>query len=127
MQNLNVTSYFGEEREIESEDSEESGGVYYHKGTDFAASVGDPVYAAADGWVVESGETPNMGIYIKIEHEDGFVTIYMHLSETFVPSGVRVHRGDNIALAGNTGDSTGPHLHFQVNKDGVAVDGLDYL
>lgn len=127
LQNLNVTSHFGEEREIESEDSEETSGVYFHKGTDFNASVGDPVYAAADGLVVESGETPNMGIYIKIEHEDGFVTIYMHLSQAFVPSGVRVHRGDNIALAGNTGDSTGPHLHFQVNKDGVAVDGLDYL
>ena len=68
-----------------------------------------------------------MGNYIKIDHGNGLVTVYMHCSQVFVPSGVSVYKGDNIALVGTTGDSEGPHLHFQVELDGIPVNGLDYL
>lgn len=100
---------------------------YVHKGMDISAPEGKPIYVACDGQVLESGENETMGNYIKIKHENGLVTIYMHCSKLFVPAGLKVYKGDNIALVGNTGDSTGPHLHFQVELNGEPVNGLDYL
>lgn len=111
-----ITSYFGEWR-----------GGYGHQGTDFACSTGSPIYAAADGCVVDTGSSPTMGNYIKIDHGNGLVTIYMHCSHIYVPNGMQVFKGDNIALVGSTGDSTGPHLHFQVELNGSPVNGLNYL
>lgn len=120
-----ITSYFGEER-----DEGDSGGPY-HKGTDFAIEEGSPIYAADDGVVIkvsyDGEEVPAAGKFVCIQHSDGLVTYYRHCSQVFVPLGAKVHRGDNIALVGNTGESTGPHLHFQVELNGKAVDALDYL
>lgn len=100
---------------------------YVHKGIDMACNIGMPIYCAADGVVIDSGEHEQMGNFVKIMHNDGFVTIYMHCQKVFVPKNVNVHKGDNIALVGNTGDSSGPHLHFQVEKDGKVVNGLDFM
>lgn len=94
---------------------------------DFCAPEGTPIYAACDGEIIASGEHETMGNYIKIKHENGLATIYMHCSKVFVPSGLKVYKGDNIALVGNTGDSTGSHVHFQVALNGEAVNGQDYL
>lgn len=100
---------------------------YAHKGIDMAIASGTPIYCAADGNVIEAGTSPTMGNFVKIQNAENFVTIYMHCSVVFVPNGVKVHRGDNIALVGSTGDSTGPHLHFQVEHNGEVVNGLDYM
>lgn len=100
---------------------------YVHKGVDMAISTGTPIYCAADGVVIDVGVHESMGNFIKIMHDDGLETIYMHCSVTFVPKNVKVHKGDNIALVGNTGDSTGSHLHFQTEKNGEVVNGLDYM
>lgn len=88
---------------------------------------GSPIYAAADGYVFDTGEDASMGNYIKFVTNEGYVVTYMHCSHVYVPSGVYIHRGDNVALVGSTGDSTGPHLHFQLEIDGVPVNPLNYL
>ena len=111
-----LTSPFGEGRE-----------GYVHHGCDFFAYFGAPIYAAADGIVVESGSNDSMGNYIIIQHNDELRSIYMHCATVFVPAGMRVYKGDNIALVGSTGDSEGPHLHFQVEINGSPVNGLNYL
>ena len=127
LQHIDVASPFGEEREVDDlAPNNEAGEFYYHKGVDLVADMGTSVYAAGDGYAT-TGESESMGKYVKIEHADGFVTIYMHLSQVFVPNGVQVHRGDNIALSGSTGDSTGPHLHFQLEHNGEALDPIDFL
>lgn len=120
-----LSSPFGEAR-----DEGDSGGPV-HKGNDFSASEGDPIYAAGDGEVIDvsydESKTPNSGKFVCIKHDNGLVTYYRHCSHVFVPKGVKVHKGDNIALVGNTGESYGSHLHFQVELNGEAVDGMDYL
>lgn len=102
---------------------------YTHKGVDLSANEGTPIYCAMDGKVVEATYNDDynggMGMCIRILTNDGFLTTYMHCSHVFVPVGMTVHKGDNIALVGNTGDSSGPHLHFQVEKDGQIINGLD--
>lgn len=111
-----ISSPFGESRD-----------GYTHHGCDFSAPLGSPIYCAADGIVFETGQSDSMGNYIKIQHSDGFVSVYMHCSHVFVPNGMQVYRGDNIALVGSTGDSEAPHLHFQVELNGTPVNGLDYM
>ena len=111
-----ITANFGDERE-----------GYVHAGTDFGADQDTPIYVACDGVVIDVGEDEKAGKYIKVDHQNGFVTIYMHCNHIFVPNGMRVHKGDNIALVGNTGESTGPHLHFQLMRNGTAVNCLDYI
>lgn len=98
-----------------------------HKGTDFAASTGTPVYAAMDGTVTISKYSSSAGNYISIDHGNGLVTLYMHNSVLYVSSGTKVSKGQNIALSGNTGSSSGPHLHFQVMLNGTAVNSTNYL
>lgn len=98
-----------------------------HKGTDFAAYTGTPVYAVLDGKVTISKYSTSAGYYISIDHGNGIVTLYMHNSVLFVKSGDTVGRGQNIALSGNTGSSSGPHLHFQVMYNGNPIDGTKYL
>lgn len=111
-----VSSPFGEQRD-----------GYVHHGIDMCANSGTPIYAACNGVVLESGQNDSMGNYIKIQHENGLVSIYMHCSHLFVPSGMQVCKGDNIALVGSTGDSEAPHLHFQVELNGTPVNGFNYL
>ena len=102
--------------------------VFMHQGIDLAVPQGTPIYAASDG--VVSGARPNGGYgnWIRIDHTDGFATAYGHLSR-FAPGikpGVPVVRGELVGFSGNTGRSTGPHLHFEVLTDGKPVDPLSH-
>ena len=103
----------------------------YHLGLDMAISEGTPYYAADSGTVTAAtnggGYNGGAGNWIVIDHGNGLVTKYMHSLVTFVEPGDRVVRGQNIGLVGNTGDSYGAHLHFQVEINGTAVDPLIYL
>ena len=102
-----------------------------HKGIDFAAPEGTPYYAADSGKVIAAtnggGDNGGAGNWIVIDHGNGLVTKYMHSLVTFVKPGDVVERGQNIGLVGTTGQSTGPHLHFQVETNGTAVNPAVYL
>ncbi|WP_426351033.1 peptidoglycan DD-metalloendopeptidase family protein [Alloiococcus sp. CFN-8] len=98
-----------------------------HKGTDFAADIGDPIIAALTGTVKEAGFEDGYGYMVLIDHGEGIETLYGHCSELKVKAGDRVEKGQVIALVGNTGRSTGPHLHFEVRVNGEAKDSLNYL
>jgi len=99
----------------------------FHPGIDIAAAVGTPVRAAAAGTVTFAGWDPEYGYLIVLEHGLGLETRYGHNSRLSVATGDRVERGQLVAAAGNSGRSTGPHLHFEIRKDGVAVDPRKYL
>lgn len=103
----------------------------FHKGIDLAAAEGTPYYAADDGTVIyatyDGGYNGGAGNWIVIAHGNGIVTKYMHSSAVYVSVGEQVTRGQNIGAVGNTGNSFGAHLHFQVEIDGVAVNPLNYL
>ncbi len=98
-----------------------------HYGTDFAASYGTPVYATADGVVIKAGWSTGYGRLIKIQHEFGIETRYAHLSKIRVNVGQRVSRGDRIGDMGNSGHSTGTHLHYEVRVGGTAVNPMTYI
>jgi len=100
-----------------------------HKGVDFAAPTGTPIFAAADGMVTDAGWTDGgYGNIVELRHSDGSVTLYAHTNRVYVSKGQIVNRGQAIAEVGTTGRSTGPHLHFEVQPDGKnAVDPMDYL
>ena len=98
-----------------------------HKGTDFAAPTGTPIYAAAAGTVTSSRYSGKAGNMIVINHGNGLQTYYMHCSRLFVSAGTKVSKGQNIGAVGTTGNSTGPHLHFQVMSGGVPVNPMNYM
>ncbi len=104
-----------------------AGASTYHKGVDFAAPQGTPIYAADAGTVTSASYSGNAGNLIVINHGNGLQTYYMHCYKMYVSAGQKVSRGQNIGLVGTTGNSTGPHLHFQVMRNGVAVNPLSYL
>ncbi len=110
-----LTSTFGEKRE-----------GYYHKGIDLAANTGTEIQAALDGTVSFSGIADGYGKVVIIDHSDNLQTVYAHCSKLNVSEGEQVLRGQVIAEVGNTGDSTGPHLHFEIRVDGVPIDPLGY-
>lgn len=93
-----------------------------HKGIDIAAPWGSPVYAATDGVVQFAGRSAGYGNFIKLSHGGAFGTGYGHLSRILVRSGQRVRKGQQIGAVGNTGLSTGPHLHYELYRSGVAVN-----
>ena len=103
----------------------------FHKGIDLAAAEGTPYYAADGGTVLyatyDGGYNGGAGNWVVIAHGNGIVTKYMHSSAVYVRVGEQVTRGQNIGAVGNTGNSFGAHLHFQVEVDGVAVNPLNYL
>ncbi|QSF47610.1 M23 family metallopeptidase [Paenibacillus tianjinensis] len=99
----------------------------YHSGIDIAGSIGDPVYAAMDGEVTASEQMGARGKYIILKHSNGLETWYMHLNGMTVSVGDKVNKGQQIGTLGNTGRSTGPHLHFQVVKQNKAVNPLGYV
>jgi murein DD-endopeptidase MepM/ murein hydrolase activator NlpD len=99
----------------------------FHKGVDLEANYGDQVRAAAAGTVVSAGWDSGFGIKVDIDHGNGYHTWYAHLSRTAVEPGQRVVKGQPIAYVGSTGESTGPHLHYQVMYDGQPVDPAPYL
>lgn len=98
-----------------------------HEGIDFLADLGSPVVAAAGGVVQFAGLHPQYGMMIDIDHGDDLVTRYAHLSKLFAREGDVVVRGRRIALSGNTGRSTGPHLHFEVRFRGSAQNPAKFL
>jgi murein DD-endopeptidase MepM/ murein hydrolase activator NlpD len=99
----------------------------FHAGVDITGEMGDPVYAAGDGQVKEAGFNRTRGNYIIITHRDGLESWYMHLKVFEVKPNQRISRGDLIAEMGNSGRSTGPHLHFQVVANEEPVNPLPYL
>lgn len=103
------------------------GGIRMHEGLDVGLSVGDLIYSTADGEVVEVARDGTYGLMIDIKHSSKVITRYAHLSRSMVKKGERVSRGEVIALAGSTGRSTGPHLHYEVRVNGVAKDPMRFL
>lgn len=104
-----------------------AGASTYHKGVDWATPVGTPVYASSGGTVAKAGWGSGYGYVVYINHPDGRQTRYAHLSKVLVSSGQTVSQGDKIALSGNTGVSSGPHVHFEILINGRQVNPLDYL
>ena len=98
-----------------------------HAGTDFAAPHGTPIYATADGVITFSGWQSGYGRMVKIQHEFGIETRYAHNSKLYVNVGQRVSRGQKIAAMGNTGRSTGTHLHYEVRVGGKPVNPMTYI
>lgn len=99
----------------------------FHHGIDLAAPVGTPILAPRDGRVVFSGWRPGYGNLVEIRHEDGSVTRYGHNSKNSVQRGERVQAGAEIAQVGSTGRSTGPHVHFEVRREGRSVNPMPFL
>lgn len=104
-----------------------AGGVRFHAGVDLSAEDGESVVSAGKGVVVFSGWNGGHGKRVEVRHKNGWFSSYSHLSMTLVREGETVDVGDLIGLAGSTGASTGPHLHFEVHKDGTPVDPLAVL
>ena len=98
-----------------------------HKGMDFAAPIGTPIYAAASGTVTSASYSGNAGNMIVINHGNGLQTYYMHCNSMYVRAGQTVSKGQNIGAVGSTGNSSGPHLHFQVMQNGTPVNPRNYL
>lgn len=103
------------------------GKTQFHKGMDFAAPVGTPIYATGNGVVTYSGWGSGYGRYIEINHGNGITTRYAHNSANLVNVGDTVYANQHIANVGNTGRSTGPHLHYEVRQNGQAVNPQTYL
>jgi murein DD-endopeptidase MepM/ murein hydrolase activator NlpD len=104
-----------------------SGKKAWHDGVDFAGKAGSNIVAVASGVVSWSGERYGYGKMVEVAHGDGVITRYAHNQENLVKVGDMVRRGDVVALMGNSGRSTGPHVHFEVHKNGRPVDPASYL
>jgi murein DD-endopeptidase MepM/ murein hydrolase activator NlpD len=99
----------------------------FHEGLDFPAATGTPIYAAGDGMVTAAEQTHDYGNIVKINHGSGLETRYAHTSKILVKVGQRVVKGQEIALVGSTGRSTGPHLHYEIRLNGSPLDPRRYL
>jgi len=99
-----------------------------HGGIDIANSIGTPILAVSDGVVIDAGPAAGFGMWVKLRHADGTVTVYGHVNTITCSVGQRVMAGDQIATMGNRGNSTGPHLHFEVQLNGTdRVDPVPWL
>jgi murein DD-endopeptidase MepM/ murein hydrolase activator NlpD len=116
-----ISSYFGER--MDPFNGEEA----FHKGLDFASGAGADVLAVAQGVVTWAGPREGYGIMIEVNHGNGYVTRYAHNSRVSVAVGDTVERGQAIAVVGSTGRSTGPHVHFEVLKDGRQIDPMAFI
>lgn len=99
----------------------------FHEGIDFSAAHGEPIRATASGIVIEAGHAVHYGKHVRIKHGGGFETRYAHASKLLVKKGDLVSKGEVIALVGNTGRSTGPHLHYEIRLKGNSLDPRKYL
>lgn len=99
----------------------------FHRGVDMRASIGTPVYAAADGVAATQNMHWSYGNCVKLSHGSGLVTLYAHMSQIAVAEGAFVARGDLVGYVGMTGNTSGPHLHFEVNLNGTPVSPMPYL
>lgn len=104
-----------------------SGKTALHAGLDIAAAPGSPVYAPADGVVVFASYDESYGKLITIDYGYGVITRFGHLSQVYVQAGQKVNKWDVVGAVGNTGRSTGPHLHYEVRINGTPVDPLNYI
>lgn len=121
VRNLRVSSAFGPRRDPFNRRAA------FHEGVDFPGPVGTPIYAPADGVVTFAGTQSGYGRLVKIRHEFGFETVYAHLNRARVRVGDRVTRGQRIADKGNTGRSTGPHLHYEIRLRGRPLDPMTFI
>ncbi len=120
-QDYRITSGFGWRR------SPFTGSKEFHHGLDISAPMGTPIVAPGEGRVYQVGHDSQRGKYLQIAHGKRCITIYAHLSELNVELGQEVKRGDIIAYMGNTGRSTGPHLHYEIQINGKAVNPKKYI
>jgi len=104
-----------------------TGQVKLHEGLDIAAPVGTAIAAPADGTIRYAGNKKDYGLCVEIDHGYGFTTVYGHCQRIRVSPGMRIKRGDIIAYVGNTGRSTGPHLHYEVRISRTAVNPMNYI
>lgn len=104
-----------------------TGKSQFHKGMDFAAPIGTPIYAPGNGVVTFSGWGTGYGRYVEVDHGNGTVTRYAHTSANYVNVGDTVYANQQIAAVGNTGRSTGAHLHYEVRQNGQAINPQTYL
>jgi murein DD-endopeptidase MepM/ murein hydrolase activator NlpD len=104
-----------------------SGETAFHSGIDISSSPRTPIRATADGIVSHSGWTPKGGFVVVLEHGCGFTTVYAHNEKNTVRVGGKVSRGDVIGYVGSTGKSTGPHVHYEIWKDGKSISPRNYL
>jgi murein DD-endopeptidase MepM/ murein hydrolase activator NlpD len=116
-----ITSYFGHRL------SPYAGRVKMHEGLDIGAPYGTPIFAPADGIITFSGLKAGFGKFVQIDHGYGIETLYAHSQKLIVRKGDKVKRGELIAKVGSTGYSTGPHLHYEVRVNGIAVDPLYFV
>lgn len=98
-----------------------------HKGLDISTRLNTPIVAPADGIIIKNGWNGSFGKMISIRHGNGYITKYAHLNKILVKKGQAVKRGDKLGLVGQTGRSTGPHLHYEVHLKGVPVNPLRYI
>ena len=103
------------------------GGEKMHEGIDIAAGVGTPIRAPAGGTVVFAGKKSGYGQIVMVDHGYGLETWYGHTSRVLVRAGQKIKRGQSIALVGNSGRSTGSHLHYEVHVNGIPVDPINYI
>ena len=115
------TSYFGYRT------NPITGNNTFHTGIDIAAAQGTKIKAAYPGKVRKTGEDSRSGKYIYLTHSNGFETLYCHCSKILAEEGAVIRQGETVALVGSTGWSTGPHLHFEVHKNGTRLDPLPIL
>ena len=119
--NFRWTSGFGMRRDPKG------AGTRMHEGTDMAGAYGTPIYATADGTVTFAGWHAGYGRHIKVQHGNGIMTTYSHLSQIRVDVGQRVSRGERIGDMGNSGRSTGTHLHYEVRINGTPVNPMTFI
>jgi murein DD-endopeptidase MepM/ murein hydrolase activator NlpD len=98
-----------------------------HNGVDVANNIGTPIYAVADGVVLDAGPASGFGLWIRLQHDDGTITVYGHIDSYSVSVGQRVLAGEQIARMGNRGQSSGPHLHLEVHTPAGLVDPVSWL
>jgi len=98
-----------------------------HQGLDIAAPIGTPIHVPMAGVVISSGPASGFGMWVRVQHSDGTITVYGHINRSFVQVGQRVATGQVIAETGNRGQSTGPHLHIGVMQNGVYVNPKPWL
>lgn len=104
-----------------------TGRMAWHNGIDFAGTAGEDIVSVGTGVVTYSGTRPGYGLMVEIDHGNGYLTRYAHAQDLLVEQGEIVNQGQAIALIGSTGRSTGPHVHFEVYKNGRVVDPASYI
>lgn len=116
-----ITSHFGKRRDPLNNKKA------FHTGVDIRGKKGDKIYATADGVVIKAFRNGGYGNYIKISHKNGYTTSFSHMQAYLVKKGEKVARGQLIGLIGNTGRSTGPHLHYEVALNGKPINPYDFM